>query len=206
MDSHTRAHAFEPFFTTKEQGKGTGLGLATVYGIVSQSGGTVALDSAPGKGTAVSIYFPVAVAVRSAPTAAVEGPTPAGSETILLAEDEAVVRDLVCEILEQAGYTVLAAADGREALRLSKEHKGEIDLMVTDVVMPGLSGRDVAERLWLSRPDTKVLYISGYTDVAVFDPGVLDPGSAFLQKPFSSADLAQKVREVLDASRAASAA
>jgi two-component system, cell cycle sensor histidine kinase and response regulator CckA len=206
MDSDTRAHAFEPFFTTKEQGKGTGLGLATVYGIVSQSGGTVVLDSAPGKGTAVSIYLPVAVETRALPTAAPDGPRPAGSETILLAEDEAVVRNLVCEILQHAGYTVLAAADGREALRLSKQHPGEIDLMVTDVVMPGMSGRDVAERLWLSRPETKVLYISGYTDVAVFDPGVLDPGSAFLQKPFSSAALAQKVREILDAPRAATAA
>jgi FixJ family two-component response regulator len=101
---------------------------------------------------------------------------------------------------------VLAAADGREALRVSKEHRGEIELMVTDVVMPGLSGRDLAERLWLSRPDMRVLYISGYTDVAIFDPGVLDPGSEFLQKPFSSAALAQKVREILDAPRAASAA
>jgi PAS domain S-box-containing protein len=206
MDADTRAHAFEPFFTTKEQGKGTGLGLSTVYGIVSQSGGTVVLDSAPGKGTAVSIFLPVAVETRAVPTAGLDGARPAGSETILLAEDEAVVRDLVQEILEQAGYTVLAACDGREALRLSKQHPGEIDLMVTDVVMPGLSGRDVAERLWLSRPDTKVLYMSGYTDVTVFDPGVLDPGSEFLQKPFSSSELAQKVREILDSRRAATAA
>jgi two-component system cell cycle sensor histidine kinase/response regulator CckA len=206
MDAETRSRAFEPFFTTKEQGKGTGLGLATVYGIVTQSGGTVVLDSGPGKGTAVSIYLPAAVETRSVPTTAADNGRPAGSETILLAEDETVVRDLVQEILEQAGYTVLAAPDGREALKLSKTHSGGIDLVVTDVVMPGMSGRDLAERLWLSRPDTKVLYISGYTDVDVFDPGVLDPGSAFLQKPFSASDLAQRVRQVLDAPRAANAA
>jgi two-component system cell cycle sensor histidine kinase/response regulator CckA len=206
MDAETRAHALEPFFTTKEQGKGTGLGLATVYGIVSQSGGTLVLDSTPGKGTAVSIFLPVAVETRALPTVPTDGARPAGSETILLAEDEHVVRKLVQEILQQAGYTVLTASDGREALRLSKDHHGAIDLLVTDVVMPGMSGRDVAERLWLARPDTKVLYMSGYTDVAVFDPSVLDPGSAFLQKPFSSADLAQKVREILDAPLAASAA
>jgi PAS domain S-box-containing protein len=206
MDAETRSRAFEPFFTTKEQGKGTGLGLATVYGIVTQSGGTVVLDSGPGKGTAVSIYLPAAVETRSVPTTAADNGRPAGSETILLAEDETVVRDLVQEILEQAGYTVLAAPDGREALKLSKTHSGGIDLVVTDVVMPGMSGRELAERLWLSRPDTKVLYISGYTDVDVFDPGVLDPGSAFLQKPFSASDLAQRVRQVLDAPRAANAA
>ena len=206
MDVETRAHAFEPFFTTKEQGKGTGLGLATVYGIVTQSGGTVVLDSAPGKGTAVSIYLPVAAETRPAPTAPSDGRRPAGSETILLAEDEPVVRDLVREILEQAGYSVIAAVDGREALELSKAHAGGIDLVVTDVVMPGMSGRDLAERLWLSRPEAKVLYISGYTDLDVFDPGVLDPGSAFLQKPFTAAELAQRVRAVLDAPRAVSAA
>ncbi|HEX2045302.1 MAG TPA: PAS domain-containing protein [Gaiellaceae bacterium] len=207
MDEQTRSQAFEPFFTTKEPGKGTGLGLATVYGIVKQSGGSISLDSAPGKGTVVRILLPLAQPLREAPTVlAPELERPRGSETILLAEDERVVRDLVAEILEAAGYTVLAAADGRDALRLSKAHAGDVDMMVTDVVMPGMSGRELAERLWLSRPEMKVLYISGYTDIAVFDPGVLDPGSAFLQKPFSAAELAQKVREVLDAPQAGLAA
>jgi two-component system cell cycle sensor histidine kinase/response regulator CckA len=207
MDDETRSRAFEPFFTTKEPGKGTGLGLATVYGIVQQSGGSVSLDSSPGSGTVARIFLPLPQMLREAPT--VLGPDldrPRGSETILLAEDEEVVRDLVREILEGAGYTVLAAADGREALRLSKAHAGDVDLMVTDVVMPAMSGRELAERLWLSRPEMKVLYISGYTDIAVFDPGLLDPGSAFLQKPFSAPELAQKVREVLDAPQAGLAA
>jgi CheY-like chemotaxis protein len=207
MDDETRSRAFEPFFTTKEPGKGTGLGLATVYGIVQQSGGSISLDSTPGKGTVVRIFLPLAQALREAPTVlGADLERPRGSETILLAEDEEVVRDLVREILEGAGYTVLAAADGREALRLSKTHAGDVDMMVTDVVMPGLSGRELAERLWLSRPEMKVLYISGYTDIAVFDPGVLDPGSAFLQKPFSAPELTQKVREVLDTPRAGLAA
>ena len=207
MDEQTRSRAFEPFFTTKEPGKGTGLGLATVYGIVQQSGGSISLDSAPANGTVVRIFLPLPQSLREAPTVlGADLDRPAGSETILLAEDEKVVRDLVQEILEGAGYTVLAAADGREALSLSKAHAGDVDLMVTDVVMPGMSGRELAERLWLSRPEMKVLYISGYTDIAVFDPGVLDPGSAFLQKPFSSAELTQKVREVLDAPRAGLAA
>ncbi|MGH3090999.1 MAG: PAS domain-containing protein [Gaiellaceae bacterium] len=207
MDEETRSRAFEPFFTTKEPGKGTGLGLATVYGIVQQSGGSISLDSSPANGTVVRIFLPLPRALREAPTIlGADLDRPPGSETILLAEDEEVVRDLVQEILEGAGYTVLAAADGRDALDLSKAHAGDVDMMVTDVVMPGMSGRELAERLWLSRPEMKVLYISGYTDIAVFDPGVLDPGSAFLQKPFSSAELTQKVREVLDAPQAGLAA
>jgi len=199
MDADTRAHLFEPFFTTKPRGKGTGLGLATVYGIVRQSGGHIAVDTAPGRGSAFHIYLPrVAEAPEPAGSArAVVAPAP-GRETVLLAEDEQLVRLLARKILEQAGYTVLVAAGGAEALQLATQHAGPIDLLVTDVVMPEMSGRELVHRLAEQRPQTRVLYMSGYADEAIERHGVLDPGTAFIQKPFTPAGLARKVREVLD--------
>jgi CheY-like chemotaxis protein len=198
MDAATRAHAFEPFFTTKEKGKGTGLGLATVYGIVKQSGGFVSLQSEQGHGTTFEIFLP---RVDGAPTPAASAALPApppGTETVLLVEDEGMLRELAREVLEASGYRVLEAAGGEEALRVAAAHEGTIHLLLTDVVMPGISGRMVAERVAASRPEIKVLYTSGYTDDAVLQRGV-QAGTAFLQKPFTTTALAQKVREVLDA-------
>jgi signal transduction histidine kinase/ActR/RegA family two-component response regulator len=200
MDATTRSHAFEPFFTTKEKGKGTGLGLATVYGIVKQSGGSVSLDSEPGKGATFHVYLPRREGgAEATPPPAGLPPPPPGTETVLLVEDEAMLRALSREVLEGSGYRVLEAAGGEEALRVAAAHEGTIHLLLTDVVMPGLNGRMVAERLAPSRPAMKVLYTSGYTDDAVFQRGVLPEGTAFIQKPFKTEDLTRKVREILDA-------
>ena len=200
MDAEVRGKIFEPFFTTKQRGKGTGLGLATVYGIVKQSGGHIAVASEPEKGSTFQVYLPQAAGEISA--AAREKPAPApsaqGSETILLVEDEEAVRDLLREVLQGKGYRVLEARDGFEALRLSTGHSGSIDLLLTDVIMPKMNGRELAERLKPERPKTKVLYMSGYTDNAIVHRGVLEDGTAFLQKPFTPETLAQKVREILD--------
>ena len=202
MDAETKSHIFEPFFTTKEKGKGTGLGLATVYGIVKQSGGYIAVDSEPGRGTNFTILFP---RVEEAVAAVKPAPAPAmpagGSETILLVEDEAAVRNLIRDTLESYGYHVLEAGGGSEALRLSREHQGPLPLLLTDVVMPGMSGRAVAQAISAARPETRILYASGYTDEAIARHGVLDPGTDFIQKPFSPDDLARRVREVLDRPR-----
>jgi signal transduction histidine kinase len=199
MDAETQARIFEPFFTTKEQGKGTGLGLATVFGIVKQSGGDVFVYSEPGRGTTFKIYLPrvQAPVERLEPRATPETP-PRGSETILLVEDEEMVRNLEREVLEAQGYRVLEARNARHALELAQEHAGAIHLLVTDVVMPELSGRELAEQLVALRPDSKVLYTSGYADDAIVRHGVLEPGIAFLPKPLTPASLAHKVREVLD--------
>jgi two-component system cell cycle sensor histidine kinase/response regulator CckA len=197
MDAETRSHIFEPFFTTKEQGKGTGLGLATVYGIVRQSGGHVMVESEPGKGATFRIYF------QSVADEPVQKPIPipsprTGSETILVAEDEPAVRNLARRVLESSGYAVILAAGAEEALALSRGYQGRIHLLLTDVVMPGMSGPQLAEQISAERKDAKVLYMSGYTDTAIIHHGVLEPGISYLQKPFSPGGLTEKVREVLD--------
>ncbi len=201
MDAETQKHIFEPFFTTKEKGKGTGLGLATVYGIVKQSEGYIWVDSAPGAGTTVRVYLPWVEAepVAEEPKRPVvpEEMPPRGTETVLLVEDEEMVRRMTREVLEVAGYRVLEAASGFEALRVSAGHTGRLDLVLTDVVMPGMSGRELAERLAPVRPGMKVLYMSGHTDDAIFHHGVTQAGTGFLQKPFTPDALERRVRELL---------
>jgi signal transduction histidine kinase/CheY-like chemotaxis protein len=201
MDQGTMDRIFEPFFTTKPPGKGTGLGLSTVYGIVKQSGGSITVYSQPGEGTTFRIYFPPAVAGAEAERGA--GPTnvPPGSETILIAEDEGQLRALLRRSLGALGYTVLEAADGREALEVARRHAGPIHLLLTDVVMPNLSGKELAGQLAHERPGLRVVFISGYSDEAIERHGVLAPGTVFVQKPVSLASLARTVREVLDGDR-----
>ncbi|HUB32262.1 MAG TPA: response regulator, partial [Bryobacteraceae bacterium] len=198
IDRETMIHLFEPFFTTKAPGKGTGLGLATAYGIVKQSGGAISVYSEPGRGTTVKIYLPAADA-KSAVVAAEQAPAAMlrGSETILVLEDEARVRKLVCEVLAGRGYQVLEAVRGVEAIRMAAEHHGRIDLLLTDVVMPEMSGPQVLEQIRARHPSLKVLFMSGYTDEAMVHHGILDSGAPFLQKPFLPETLARKVREVL---------
>ena len=199
MTPEIKARLFEPFFTTKERGKGTGLGLSTTYGIVKQSGGYIWCYSESGRGTTFKVYLPgLEDAVEEAPPPPVYAPHP-GSETLLLVEDEPEVRSLVQRILKTQGYTVVTAANPDEALAIAREFKGKIEMMVTDVVMPGMSGRQLAERLATSRPDMRVLFVSGYTDDAVMQHGIVSRPRAFLQKPFTPTALARKVREVLDA-------
>ena len=199
IDRAAQARLFEPFFTTKEFGKGTGLGLATVYGIVKQSGGYIWVYSEPGRGATFKVYLPRVEHVGE-PVAAPQPPARAlgGSETILLAEDEAAVRNLARRVLEKHGYRLLLAATGRDGVRLAEQHGSPIDLLVTDVVMPEMGGRELAQRLTTRQPTLKVLYLSGYTDDAIVHHGVLDAGVAFLQKPFKPDELVRKIREVLD--------
>jgi two-component system cell cycle sensor histidine kinase/response regulator CckA len=199
MDAETQAHLFEPFFTTKGVGEGTGLGLATVYGIVKQSGGHITAYSEPGRGATIKIYLPrvdAASELREAEPEAVV--LRRGSETVLLVEDDEAVRELTREVLEMQGYSVLAVADAAEAPRVVEGASGPIHLLVTDVVMPRLSGRELTERLRSLRPGLRVLYISGYADTAIVHHGVLDPGTPFLQKPFTPDALLRSVRKVLD--------
>ena len=204
MDAETRSHLFEPFYTTKEKGKGTGLGLSTVYGIVKQSGGSITVESAPGRGTTFRIYFPRFEQEVPGAVAGVEAIDPArGRETILLVEDEPSVRGLVHETLRLHGYTVLEARHGIEALLTSAKYVGPIHLLLTDVVMPQMSGPEVAEKILTVRPGIKVLYMSGYPDHPVFDQGGVSRQTGFLPKPFSPHVLAQKVREVLTGVKAA---
>jgi two-component system cell cycle sensor histidine kinase/response regulator CckA len=199
MDKETQSRIFEPFFTTKEKGKGTGLGLSTVYGIIKQSGGYVLVESEPRLGTTFRIYLPrVEDALEPAGAVGVSRSQTGGSETVLLAEDEESVRQLVRETLEAKGYKVLEADNGEAALQIVSSHAGKIDMLITDVVMPGMSGRELSARLCASCPHTKVLYLSGYTEDAIVHEGVIDPDTAFLQKPFTLQMLSRKVREVLD--------
>ena len=198
MDAATVARAFEPFFTTKAVGKGTGLGLATAYGIVKQSGGHITVYSEPGSGTTFVIYLPRTEASESASVAAEEAAARRGTEVVLLAEDDANLRALTRDILASEGYTVLESQDVEDAIRIAERQDGTIHLLVTDVVMPHMSGRALADAVMRIRPDVKVLYMSGYTDDAIVHHGVLDPGTALLQKPFTPAALAHKAREVLD--------
>jgi len=200
MDDETERHIFEPFFTTKEKGKGTGLGLSTVYGIVKQSGGNVWVYSELGHGTTFKIYLPQFEAgPAKTEVASVEAPAIGGTETILLVEDEDVVRALASQILQQAGYKVMAAGRGDEAIRMSSEYASEIHLLLTDVVMPETSGKEVAKSVSSTRPGVRVLFMSGYTDEAIVHHGVLDKDVEFIQKPFAPAALVKKVRAVLDA-------
>ncbi len=199
MDAEIMVHLFEPFYTSKETGKGTGLGLSTVYGIVKQSGGEVVVESNPGRGATFTIYLPrISEPVLNSPLS-VEPAVRAGTETILLVEDELGVRQLVCEMLLRLGYQILQASGGAEALRLFEQHQGSIDLLITDVIMPQMSGRELAQRLKAVQSSLKVLYISGYTDDMLAHHGVLESNVFLLQKPFAPDELAKKLREVLDA-------
>ncbi len=201
MSDQVKAHLFEPFFTTKEVGKGTGLGLATVFGIVKQSGGHVEVFSEEGQGTSFNIYLPRTAAPAPEPLGrAGAAPIPRGTETILLVEDDIHVRELARRILQRQGYTLLEARDGQEALRLPASYSGPIHLLLTDVVMPGMSGKTVAEQLAQTHPSVKILFMSGYADSTLVHHGMFGAEVAFIQKPFTPAGLAQKVRELLDIS------
>ena len=199
MNEETQSHIFEPFFTTKGPGKGTGLGLATVYGIVRQSGGGISVESELGKGSTFRIFLPR----ESAPVAAAKPVAPAPDktqnfETVLVAEDEEIVRDLVCDVLEEEGYNVICARDGIEALQMAREFDGRIHLLVSDVIMPQMNGPELAAQLTALRPDVKVLYVSGYSDNDIGDHGVVDMKIELLQKPFTPQVLARKVRDVIE--------
>jgi two-component system, cell cycle sensor histidine kinase and response regulator CckA len=202
MSAETLVHIFEPFFTTKELGKGTGLGLATVYGVVKQSGGYVCVESEIGHGSSFKVYLPLI----EEPVLAEEAAAPAsesfrGSETVLVVEDAEALRKLSVTLLEEHGYQVLSAANGAEALELAQKDTRSIDLLLTDVIMPGLGGHDLAQRLEALRPGLKVLYMSGYTDSSIAQHGVLEAGISLLHKPFTEEDLVRKIREVLDAEK-----
>ena len=199
MSEEVKAHIFEPFFTTKAKGSGTGLGLATTYGAVKQAGGSIEVYSEVGMGTTFKIYLP---RVEGEASKLVRDDQPqkllGGTETVLLVEDEDIVRDLCVRVLDELGYRVLQAGNGDEAIALAMGHGGRIDLLLTDVVMPGMSGRELANRLTRIHPETRVLFTSGYTDNAIVHHGVLDEGVSFIGKPYSPSALAKKVREVLD--------
>jgi two-component system cell cycle sensor histidine kinase/response regulator CckA len=199
MNQEVQAHLFEPFYTTKERGKGTGLGLATVYGIVKRSEGFIAVDSEVGRGSTFKIYLPQSSQLRA--TKAVEPALVSlkGTETILLVDDQAQVRRIAREVLTRHGYTVLEASGGSEALDLIGGYADPVQLLLTDIVMPRMSGRELARELVERRPTIRILYMSGYTDGTLGDDGVLAPGVAFIQKPYTPKDLLQKVRHVLDA-------
>jgi two-component system cell cycle sensor histidine kinase/response regulator CckA len=197
MDQQTQAHIFEPFFTTKAVGKGTGLGLATVYGIVKQSGGHIEVQSAPGRGSSFQIYLPAEAQAAAALEPGKDSAEPAFSgETILVVEDAAPLRDLVCQALSVSGCTVLSAPEAQEALRILSQQKGVIDLLITDVIMPGMNGPALAKQVRAMRPETKILYMTGYSGEFVRSD-MLIPGVSFIQKPFTPADLRRKIRKML---------
>jgi signal transduction histidine kinase len=200
MTAEVRDRIFEPFFTTKELGRGTGLGLATVYGTVKQHSGNIFVDSEPGKGTTFKVYFPIAGerGQEQDEDHDLSGPLPAGTEVILVVEDDPSVRELVREVLTPLGYTVLASAGGDDALRTSDSYDGPVDLLLTDVVMPGMNGKQLAEVLRIKRPGIKVLFMSGYAHDALSTQGMLEPGIAMIHKPFRTVALARQVRQVLD--------
>jgi signal transduction histidine kinase len=199
MDEATLSHLFEPFFTTKEQGKGTGLGLSTAYGIISQSGGHIGVRSGVGAGSTFTIYLPrVEEMLSDSRLKALPEEAGSGTETLLLVEDEDVVRRLSSVVLRQKGYTVLEAVNGEDAVRLLSQHEGPIDLLITDMIMPRMGGRELAHQVSLLRPDIKVLFISGYAETAIVHHGLLGPNTFFLAKPFTPLTLARKVREILE--------
>jgi two-component system, cell cycle sensor histidine kinase and response regulator CckA len=196
MTPEVLERAFEPFFTTKGSGSGTGLGLATVYGTVTQAEGEVSIASSPGVGTTVTVLLPSSDLSVSEPVSS--SPEPGRGESLLVVEDEAALREVAGRILSGAGYRVMTASCGAEALELAGRHEGAIDLLVSDVVMPGMLGKELAERLLVVRPHTRVLYMSGYAQPVLHSQGTLDPGVALLEKPFTGADLLTAVRKRLD--------
>jgi two-component system cell cycle sensor histidine kinase/response regulator CckA len=199
MDESTRSQIFEPFYTTKDHDKGTGLGLATVYGIVKQNNGFIYVKSKPEEGSTFNVYFPMVEIPRENSQKLQTDPEKLkGNETIFLVEDDDEVREVTLSILNYYGYSVLTAKNGKEALHLYKEHDTNIDLLITDVIMPVMNGRELAEELKGKNPSLKVLFFSGHSDDSIVKQGVLDEGLEFIQKPFSHIDLAKKVREVLD--------
>jgi two-component system, cell cycle sensor histidine kinase and response regulator CckA len=198
MDSDTLAHVFEPFFTTKETGKGTGLGLSMVYGIIKQSNGYIMAYSEPGRGTTFKIYFPRTQESVSPPQKTEEEEIPRGTETVLVVEDEPALRELTCVLLGDAGYTVLESSGVEDALETARDAQRKIDLLLTDIVMPRLDGRELANQMVSFRPDLKVLYMSGYTDDIIVHRGALTQETVLVQKPFTKRTLLQKVRETLD--------
>ncbi len=199
MSEEVKAHLFEPFFTTKPLGKGTGLGLATCFGIVKQNNGQIIVQSELGKGAVFKIYFPQLPLTPEFLPVPIQPPVAAGGdETVLLVEDEPAVREFAVAALREKGYAVVEAVNGAEGLHLARHHDGKIDLVLTDVVMPVMGGKEMADALRASHPDTKVLFTSGYTDDALVQHGVLRPDIKFLQKPYMTATLTRKVREVLD--------
>jgi two-component system, cell cycle sensor histidine kinase and response regulator CckA len=193
-----RSRIFEPFFTTKDPGKGTGLGLSTVHGIIVQAGGRVEVDSVMGRGTTFTVYLPRAEETASPSDLAISTVSPRGTETILLAEDEPAVRSFARSVLEASGYQVLEAGNGEEGLKLARSHSGPLHLLVTDVVMPKIGGRELAEKMNVLRPNLKVVFISGYADDEAFRRTLQQAGIAYLQKPFTPSALANKIRQVLD--------